>query len=120
MGFSVMRRLVFALSLLVGCVLFTSASLAQRACVVAPQGDVVCGPIVQPGYGPPREYREPRYDRREYDDRRYRDGDRRGPPTKCQQGYTVQDGECKPYRGPQKCQPGYTVQDGLCKPYTGR
>lgn len=115
-----MRRLVLALSLLVACVLFASESMAQRACVLAPQGDVVCGPVVQPGYRPPpRDYREPRYydGRRDYDDRRYRDDDRRGPPAKCQPGYTVQDGVCKPYRPPPTCQPGYTVQGGKCKPY---
>lgn len=128
-----MRRLIFALSLLVGCIGFASASLAQRACVLAPDGDVVCGPLVQPGYAPPpREYRgpPPDYDgRRDWDrDRRYREeerrrDERRGPPQpqKCQPGYTVQGGECKPYQGgPAKCQKGYTVQDGVCKPYTGR
>ena len=47
-------------------------------------------------------------------------------------GWTVQDGVCKPYRGPVTydggyrryrlpCgRPGWTVQDGVCKPYTGR
>jgi hypothetical protein len=125
-----MRRLIFALSLLGGCLCFASASMAQRACVLAPDGDVVCGPLVQPGYAPPqREYRgPPPYDGRrdrDYNDRR-RDDDRREPqrnsaPQKCQPGYTVQGGECKPYQGgPAKCQKGYTVQDGVCKPYTGR
>jgi hypothetical protein len=87
---------------------------------------------VQPGYGPPqREYREPPPDfggrrDRDFGDRRYRDNERRepernGPPARCQSGYTVQGGECKPYReGPAKCQKGYTVQDGVCKPYTGQ
>ena len=47
----------------------SSRSLAQRACVLAPDGDVVCGPLVQPGYAPPREYRgpPPDYDRRRDD-----------------------------------------------------
>ena len=58
---------------------------------------------------------------------RYRDGP-------CPPGYTVQDGVCKPYRGPygpgygagygyryrdSPCPPRYTVQDGVCKPYRG-
>src|SRR5665647_608443 len=142
-----MRRLIFALSLLVGCIGFASASMAQRACVLAPDGDVVCGPLVQPDYAPPppREYRgpppeyrgpPPDYDRRrDFDrdgrrddrDRRNRDEDRRDDrrapqqPQRCQPGYTVQGGECKPYQGgPAKCQKGYTIQDGVCKPYTGR
>jgi hypothetical protein len=127
-----MRRLIFVLSLLAGCIGFASASMAQRACVLAPDGDVVCGPLVQPGYAPPREYRgpPPDYDRRRDDrDRGYREeerrrDDRRAPqqPQRCQPGYTVQGGECKPYRGgaPTTCQKGYTVQDGVCKPYTGR
>src|SRR5665213_1673915 len=125
-----MRRLIFTLSLLVGCIGFASASMAQRACVLAPDGDVVCGQLVQPGYAPPREYRgpPPNYDgRRDDRDRRNREeerrrDDRRGPapPQKCQPGYTVQGGECKPYQGgPAKCQKGYTIQDGVCKPYTG-
>jgi hypothetical protein len=49
----------------------------------------------------------------------------------CPYGYTVQDGVCKPYRGPYApnyyggsgylpCgRPGWTVQDGVCKPYRG-
>ncbi len=122
-----MHRLILALGVLAGSLCFATASMAQRACVLDPDGEVVCGPLVQPGYVPQREYRGPPPgfgDRRDFDDRRYRDDERRGPPravpTRCQPGYTVQDGECKPYRGPQKCQPGYTVQDGECKPYTGR
>lgn len=122
-----MRRLILVLGILAGSLCFATASMAQRACVMTSDGEVVCGRLVQPGYAPPpREYREPPplYDgRREFDDRRYRE-ERRGPPlavpTKCQPGFTVQDGECKPYRGPQTCQKGFTVQDGQCKPYTGR
>jgi hypothetical protein len=55
-----------------------------------------------------RDYDEPRYYRRDYDEPRYR-GERgeRGyyRPGRfrtwngCQQGWTVQDGRCKPYRG---------------------
>src|SRR5262249_17354276 len=45
----------------------------------------------------------------------------------CPPGYTVQGGECQPYRGPtgggwrtwNGCPPGYTVQGGECRPYRG-
>ena len=51
-----------------------------------------------PGYGP---HMQQRYDR-DYDERRYRRDDRRQYRRNagaCPQGYTVQDGVCKPYRG---------------------
>ncbi len=115
-----MHRLIFALGLLVGCLCFATVSMAQRACVQDSDGEIVCGMLVQPGYGPPPGFRE----RRDFERRRDWDDDRRGQqraaPTRCPPNYTVQDGECKPYRGPQKCQPGFTVQDGECKRYTGR
>ncbi len=46
----------------------------------------------------------------------------------CPPGFTVQDGACKPYRGPaggnwrtwNGCPPGYTVQGGECRAYRGR
>jgi hypothetical protein len=46
----------------------------------------------------------------------------------CPPGYTVQGGNCAPYRGPvgggwrtwNGCPPGYTVQGGVCQPYRGR
>ena len=61
----------------------------------------------------------------------------------CPDGYSFQDGICKPYRGPyggygyrdddyryrdgyryhhrrgKPCPEGFTVQDGVCKPYRG-
>jgi hypothetical protein len=45
----------------------------------------------------------------------------------CPPGYTVQGGNCAPYRGPtgggwrtwNGCPPGYTVQGGSCAPYQG-
>jgi hypothetical protein len=45
----------------------------------------------------------------------------------CPPGYTVQGGNCAPYRGPSGggwrtwngCPPGYTVQGGNCAPYQG-
>jgi hypothetical protein len=125
--FSDMRRWVLVLAglaILAGSLSFVGAATAQRACVLDPEGYVVCGPLVQPGYAPPPDYRgPPPYDdgRRYRDyDRRERDGDRRRAEPKCQKGYTVQGGVCKPYRAPPTCQKGYTVQDGVCKPYTGR
>jgi hypothetical protein len=57
--------------------------------------------------------------------RHYRDRDRGNG---CPPGYTVQGGNCAPYRGPEGggwstwngCPPGYTVQGGACAPYRGR
>jgi hypothetical protein len=128
-----MRRLILVLSLVAGSLWFAGAAQAQRACVLSPDGDVVCGPLVQPGYAPPpppREYRAPPpfYEERRGEDwrrdgDRRRDDDRRGPPPqpqRCQPGYTVQGGKCQPYHAPPTCQKGFTVQDGVCKPYTGR
>jgi len=50
----------------------------------------------------------------------------------CGEGFTLQDGVCKPYAGPsgypyqyqyrrrgKPCPEGYTLQDGFCKPYRG-
>jgi hypothetical protein len=120
-----MRRAILTLGIVAGSLCFAAAVMAQRACVLDSDGEVVCGQLVQPGYAPQREYRAPRpsYEERRDDEWRYRDGNRQGPPPgpqRCQPGYTVQGGECKPYRGPQTCQKGFTVQDGVCKPYTGR
>jgi hypothetical protein len=124
-----MRRTVFSLSLLGAFLCSASIAVAQRACILAPDGRVICGPIVQPpGYRPPAEYDGPRpyYDNRgdRYDrDRRYRDDERRynerdrNRPLRCPPNYTVQDGKCKPYHPPPTCQKGYTVQGGKCKPY---
>ena len=81
-----MRYAAVAASLLtafVGCV---GVSSAQEACVTAPNGAIVCGPIVQPNfgqpnYGPPtRPNTAPRRnfdERRDYDENERRD-DRRG------------------------------------------
>jgi len=78
--------------------------------------------IVQAQYGPPGYgYPPPGYG--------YGYGYRANP---CPDGFTVQDGVCKPYRGPtgygygyrpsgraNPCPSGFTVQDGVCKPYRG-
>jgi hypothetical protein len=62
------------------------------------------------GYGPP----PPGYDY--------------GPdPNGCPPGYSLQGGNCAPYRGPtgggwrtyNGCPPGYTIQGGNCAPYQG-
>jgi hypothetical protein len=45
----------------------------------------------------------------------------------CPPGWTVQGGNCAPYRGPggggwdtsNGCPPGYTIQGGNCAPYKG-
>lgn len=125
-----MRRAIFALSLLGGFLCAVPVAGAQQACVLAPNGAVVCGPIVQPGYGPPpyepRQNFEGRRDRDEgerrgREDERRREGlDRNRPAIRCPANFTLQGGECKPYRAPPTCQKGFTVQDGVCKPYTGR
>jgi hypothetical protein len=55
--------------------------------------------------------------------RHYRDRGNGCPP-----GWTVQGGNCAPYRGPEGggwntwngCPPGYTIQGGACAPYRGR
>jgi hypothetical protein len=81
-----MRYAVVAAGLLASCVCWTNVSSAQEACVRAPNGAIVCGPIVQPNfeqpnYGPPTR---PNYvprgnfeERRDYDGNERRD-DRRG------------------------------------------
>ena len=53
-----MRYAVVAAGLLASCICWTDVSRAQEACVRAPNGAIVCGPIVQPNfeqpnYGPP-------------------------------------------------------------------
>ena len=81
-----MRYAVVAAGLLAISVCGPEISRAQEACVTAPNGAIVCGPIVQPNFGPPnygpppqpnyapRRNLEPR---RDYDDNERRD-DRRG------------------------------------------
>jgi hypothetical protein len=48
-----MRYAVVAASLLAGCICWADVSRAQEACVSAPNGAIVCGPIVQPNFGQP-------------------------------------------------------------------
>jgi opacity protein-like surface antigen len=50
-----------------------------------------------------------------------------GDPHGCPPGYSLQGGNCAPYRGPQGggwntyngCPPGYTIQGANCAPYRG-
>jgi len=59
-----------------------------------------------------RDYDGPRY--RDYDGPRYRDRQRYGE--RGERGYYPPSGRFKTFNG---CQNGWTVQDGLCKPYRG-
>src|SRR3954470_21561712 len=105
-----MRYVVVAASLLAGCICFADGLGAQEACVRAPNGAIVCGPIVQPNfgapnYGPPtRPNTAPRRnfeERRDYDEnerqvgrrgerrdlrRLDRPDARRGPPPDLRRG----------------------------------
>ena len=54
-----MRRLILAVAIVASSLCFATASMAQRACVMTRDGDVVCGRLVQPDYAPQREYRAP-------------------------------------------------------------
>src|SRR3954451_22029245 len=81
-----MRYAVVAAILLAGYICGADLTRAQEACVTAPNGAIVCGPIVQPNfgqtnYGPPaRANTAPRRnfeERRDYDENERRD-DRRG------------------------------------------
>jgi hypothetical protein len=79
-------------------ILAAAALFAMSGAVSAQYSGPGYGPTIEPRYG--RDYDEPRYYRRnrDYD----RDDDRRyGRRTwnGCPPHYTVQDGECKPYRG---------------------
>jgi hypothetical protein len=82
-----MRYAVAAASVLAGCICWADVLSAQEACVSAPNGAIVCGPIVQPNFGAPNYGPQPRRpndaprrnfeDRRDYDENERRD-DRRG------------------------------------------
>jgi hypothetical protein len=73
------------------------------------------GVYIDLGNNPPPRYRDydgPRY--RDYEGPRYRDRERYGE--RGERGYN-QPGRFRTWNG---CQQGWTVQDGLCKPYRGR
>jgi hypothetical protein len=86
-----MRYTAVAAGLLAGGFCCADVSHAQEACVYAPNGAIVCGPIVQPNFGqpnygqpnngpPPQPHSAPGRnfeERRDYDERERRD-DRRG------------------------------------------
>jgi hypothetical protein len=79
-----------------------------------------------PGYGPPPpgygyDYPPPRYGYRSYPG---------ADPNGCPPGYSLQGGNCAPYKGPRGggyypgadpngCPPGYSLQGGNCAPYKG-
>jgi hypothetical protein len=78
-----------------------------------------------PNYGPPPgygyDYPPPRYGYRSYPG---------ADPNGCPPGYSLQGGNCAPYRGPvgrgyypgadpNGCPPGYSLQGGNCAPYKG-
>ena len=75
-----------------------------------------------PYYGPPPgygyDYPPPRYGYRGYPG---------ADPNGCPPGYSLQGGNCAPYRGPagggwrtwNGCPPNYTIQGGACQPYRG-
>jgi hypothetical protein len=75
-----------------------------------------------PNYGPPPgygyDYPPPRYGYRSYPG---------ADPNGCPPGYSLQGGNCAPYRGPvgggwrtwNGCPPNYTIQGGVCQPYRG-
>jgi hypothetical protein len=106
---------IFILSLVGGMLFLASVSIAQQVCVLAPNGEVVCGPLVQrgpqPGYIPPspEPYYEPGpyFDERGYRVERRPDEPRRNPPPPL---------HAPPAHPPIHCQPGFTVQGGVCKP----
>jgi hypothetical protein len=119
-----MRRPIFVLSLIGGFLCSASGAFAQRVCVLAPNNEIVCGPIVQrgpqPQYAPPpppEPYDEPEPyvgERRFHDDRHFDEqlGNRSpGPPPP----HTL-PAHPAPAHPPIHCQPGFTVQGGVCKP----
>src|SRR5262245_62037213 len=88
----------------------TSLALTAGAIISAAGPASSQGVYIDLGNNPPPRYRDydgPRY--RDYDGPRYRE--RYG-----ERGY-YQPGRFRTWNG---CQQGWTVQDGLCKPYRGR
>jgi hypothetical protein len=133
-----MMRVVLALGFI--------GALTLGACAGPAQYQYYDGPR---DYDAPRDYQGPRdydgrrdYDgwrdyeaRRDYDAPQHYDGPRpdhdhhHGDQTwnGCPRGWTVQGGNCAPYKGPvgggrptwNGCPPNYTIQGGECKPYIG-
>ena len=95
-----------------------SSILALMAgAIISMEGPVAAqGIYLDLGGNPPPRYRDydgPRY--RDYDGPRYRDRDRYGD--RGDRGhYRPNTGRVRTFNG---CQNGWTVQDGLCKPYRG-
>jgi hypothetical protein len=112
-----MRRLLLAFGLLGGLVSTADVAVAQD-CVQDQYGRIICGQRVRPQYAPEQRYYQPgpqqHYQQREY---------YRGDGYQGRGGYQNDEGFSSPtrrYRTWNGCPNGYTVQDGVCKPYTGR
>jgi hypothetical protein len=114
-----MRRLLLAFGLL-GSLAGTADVAVAQDCVQDQYGRIICGQRVRPQYAPePRYYQQPQqpyYQQREY----YRGG---GDGYQQRGGYQNDEGFASPSRRNRTwngCPNGYTIQDGVCKPYTGR
>jgi hypothetical protein len=129
-----MRRALIVLGLL-GCWMgYGNPAAAQEACVRAPNGAIVCGPIVSPRFDlsePPRQGQpaRPRYEQRPpnirppeearpfdgRDDERDRRPVQQGRGDRRPGDY---DREGRP--GETGCPRNYILQNGECRPYVGR
>jgi hypothetical protein len=94
----------------------TLLTLAAAA-IISVEGAAAQGVYLDFGNNPGPRYRDydgPRY--RDYDRPRYRDRDRYGDRGVFGGYYRPNTGRFRTFNG---CQNGWTVQDGLCKPYRG-
>lgn len=110
-----MRRLLLAFGLLGGLVSTADVAVAQD-CVQDQYGRIICGQRVRPYYAPEQRYYQPApqpyYQQREH----YRGG-YQGGRYQNDEGFSSPSRRYRTWNG---CPNGYTVQDGVCKPYTGR
>jgi hypothetical protein len=112
-----MNRLAMAVVTLIGLAATTNLAVARDGCGRGLYWDgQACRPMGGPGYrgGYYGGYESP-------------------TAHVCNPGWSLQDGVCKPYRGPvgygggyyrgygynNSCRPGWSLQDGVCKPYRG-
>jgi len=111
-----MRRLLLAFGLLGGLVGTADVAVAQD-CVQDQYGRIICGQRVRPYAPEPRYYQQPApqpyYQQRDY----YRGGGYQGGGYQNDEGFSSPTRRYRTWNG---CPNGYTVQDGVCKPYTGR
>ena len=127
-----MRRPLIVLGLLGACMCWHDVAAAQEACVRAPNGAIVCGPIVTPRFElsePPRPeqpVRPPGEGRRDQDARPNERRDDRDTRPAYQERRDEderryddrQDGDRRPAE--MQCPRNYVMQDGRCRPYTRR